>query len=295
MSIFSVQYLKQKTIVIGVPSVYLQDQFIEQILRVFPNRERIYYVGGNNRKKKELGIKSFLEIKSPLERKRILENATETEPVFVVSTYDSCIYLLDDVFDYKIGDEAHHLVGLKNEGIYRQFHKIKSNKSFFMTATIKITEDEEAYSMDNELDFGKCIDIKNTSWAIENKKITDYSLMIIGHTDEEIQNLISKYKPTCEIRLFIAAYSTVTALLTNPNITHALIYTNEISHATQIIEMCIKIFHKLIEDYKRCNEEEHMLLSPYWRERIEITIEYLRKYIYMNSLYSDKTEYDETG
>ena len=47
-------------------------------------------------------------------------------------------------------------------------------KTLFMTATEKTFEmrtNRELYSMENEIFFGKCIDIKTVNWAIENKKI----------------------------------------------------------------------------------------------------------------------------
>ena len=74
--------------------------------------------------------------------------------------------------DFKIGDEAHHLVGIEKEEnkSFRLFHKIKSQKSLFMTATQKIIDtrlNKVIYSMDDETIFGKCIDNKSVYWAFE--------------------------------------------------------------------------------------------------------------------------------
>ena len=52
-----------------------------------------------------------------------------------------------------------------------------------MTATEKVIENNKTnkviYSMDDENIFGKIIDMKSINWAIENKKITDYNLIIL--------------------------------------------------------------------------------------------------------------------
>jgi predicted helicase len=45
--------------------------------------------------------------------------------------------------------------------------------------------------MEDENIFGKIIDIKSINWAIENKKITDYNLVILKNTEDEINNIIN--------------------------------------------------------------------------------------------------------
>ena len=63
-----------------------------------------------------------------------------------------------------------------------------------MTATEKIIENNRTnkiiYSMDDEIIFGKIIDVKTINWAIEHKKITDYNLIILKNTEEEINNTL---------------------------------------------------------------------------------------------------------
>ena len=113
---------------------------------------------------------------------------------FLITTYESCNKLLNNKFDFKIGDEAHHLVGSTEEKTKDAFHKIKSNKSLFMTATEKVIENNRTnkviYSMDDTDIFGQVIDSKSIKWAIENKKITDYYLLILKNTNEEINTII---------------------------------------------------------------------------------------------------------
>ena len=44
--------------------------------------------------------------------------------------------------------------------------------------------------MNDEKIFGKCIDEKTIYWAILNKKITDYNLIILKNTEYEIDSII---------------------------------------------------------------------------------------------------------
>ena len=133
--------MKFKTVLFGVPSIHLQQQIKNEILKLFPN-EIILCVGGYGFSDKS--------------------NITLLKYRFIITTYHSCHLLLDTQFDFKIGDEAHHLVGIETEKGFRSFHKIKSTKTLFMTATEKTIENNitrEKYSMDDENIFGKYIEM----------------------------------------------------------------------------------------------------------------------------------------
>ena len=130
LSILITKLLNFKTVVIGVPSNYLQKQFAKEILRIFSNKSNILFVGGDEIKKSTTNkenINSFLNTN--------LNN----ECKFIITSYHSCHLLVDFDFDFKIGDEAHHLVGIEKEEEkgFRLFHKITSLKTLFMTATEK--------------------------------------------------------------------------------------------------------------------------------------------------------------
>jgi predicted helicase len=151
MSIFITKKLNFKKIIIGVPSCFLQLQFAKEILLIFPNNDNIL-IGSSTDNNKI--IKSFLSKET-------------NEPLFIISTYHSChLYINEEfIFDFKIADECHHLVG-KDDNLDKRrfilFHKIISRKSLYMTATIKnlINYDDKNYSMENQDFFGKTIDEK---------------------------------------------------------------------------------------------------------------------------------------
>jgi predicted helicase len=247
LSILIVQKLNYKSVVIGVPSIQLQRQMKNEIIKIFNNHENILFVGGeidcnvNSTTNKHV-IQKFINKKS-------------SECKFIIATYASCYLLADDnIFDFKIGDEAHHLVCVEKESekTYEKFHKIKSHKTLFMTATEKIASKIE-YTMDNENVFGKYIDVKTIHWAIENKKITDYNLIILKNTEDEIDNIIGslnlcdkkmKHSISHNKELFLSAFMSLKSIEKYNGLTHILIYTNKIESSV-LVEKYINIILQL--------------------------------------------------
>lgn len=232
LSLFIVQEMKFNHIVIGVPSIYLQRQFRSEINKLYPNINNVLYVGGE----------SDEITQSTTDKTRIIDfiHQHHNSPSFIITTYDSCALLKDLYrFDFKIGDEAHHLVGeMKENSDYLQFHKILSNKSLFMTATEKIVESDSnkiICSMDNKKLFGELIDQKSICWAIEHKKITDYNILILSNTNEDIDKIIKHLNiEEYNRELIVSAYMSLKALEIYNGLTHILIYTNTVNHSDLI-------------------------------------------------------------
>jgi superfamily II DNA or RNA helicase len=227
MSILIIQKLNFKKIIIGVPSCFLQNQFAKEIIQIFPNRDNIFISSSTDN---DINIKSFLS-------KNI------NEPLFIITTYHSChLYINDDfIFDFKIADECHHLVG-KNDNPDKHkfilFHKINSLKTLYMTATIKTIDDndnnDKCYSMYNEKIFGKTIDEKTFKWAIDKEMITNYKIIIIENQFHELMEIKHKISSTISNKeLFICVYLTLKLLtiFKENSPSHILIYTNEIKDA----------------------------------------------------------------
>jgi len=227
MSIFITRKLGFMKIIIGVPSCFLQNQFANEILEIFPDKNNIL-------------------IGSSTDNLRIITNFlskdTNKNPLFIITTYHSChLYIHNNlIFDFKIADECHHLTGKDNNDNNKHrfilFHKIKANKSLYMTATKKLLLNKDTndyYSMDDKEVFGETIDEKTFKWAIDNKIISDYKVVII---ENQLNDLIEiKYKLSSSIsnkELFICVYLTLKSLTLKYNSpTHLLIYTNEIKDA----------------------------------------------------------------
>jgi len=223
LSIYFTKTAGYKTIVIGTPSKYLQTQMYDEILEVLPDAI-IRFVGGDN--------------ETPIETiKQELRNVRENT-LFVITTYDSCNKLVGLQFDMKIGDECHHLTGIERENDgYLRFHEIHSNKTLFMTATKKsvdTTNDNTVFSMDDEDIFGKCIDEKSVKWAIDNKVITDYKVVVLKATGNNIDDIIGGLDIQLDdktVEIFISAYMTLKSINSYDDLSHVLCYTNTKEHA----------------------------------------------------------------
>lgn len=244
LGILIVNHLGFKKVVIGVPSIYLQDQMKKEILKIYPNPDNILFVGGN-------------ETNDISHIKEIMDS---NETIFVITTYHSCESIQHiKGFDFKIGDEAHHLVGKQTETGFRSFHNIETTKTLFMTATEKMVDNENierTYSMDNIEQFGDYLDIKTVYWAIENKMITDYNILLIKNTDAEIDEILTHLKIRLETNdntfdkipyinkktLFTSCYMTIKSIIQYTNLSHILLYTNTTDEA----KLCALYLNKLL-------------------------------------------------
>ena len=253
LSIFIIKKLNFKKNIIGVPSCFLQEQFANEILQVFPNKNNIL-----------ISCPSYINNDII---KKFIGNDDNSEPLFIITTYHSCNLFInnDFIFDFKIADECHHLVSkdkYDNEEKRRfiQFHKIKSKKSLYMTATRKIiikndndfkNDNENGYSMDDEKIFGKNIDEKSFKWAIDNDIITNYKIIIIQNQIDELYEIKNKLSSSIiNKELLIYVYITLKSLtiLKENQPSHLLIYTNEIKDA-----QLAKDYIKLILSYEIIN------------------------------------------
>lgn len=243
LSILIVKLLEFKSVVIGVPSNNLQKQIKNEILKIFPNKNNILFVGGDETD----GIKSSTDKTQII---KFLNNNLNSQPKFVISTYHSCHLLVDKdiIFEFKIGDEAHHLVGIEKEEDkgFRLFHKIISSKTLFMTATEKTIEtrtNKEIYSMEDEKIFGKYIDVKSVHWAIENKKITDYNMLVLKNTEEEVDDIITNFRlHIINKEIFISCYMCLKSFEKYNDLTHLLLYTN----TTEDAELSKKYINEIL-------------------------------------------------
>ena len=221
-----------------------------EIIKIFYNLENILYVGG------ESTVKENIESTNNEEyiNKFINTQIKSVDCKFIITTYDSCHKIPNINFDLKIGDESHHLVGSQYEKTKHAFHKIKSDKTLFMTATEKIIEcssnnkylDKIIYSMNDETIFGKLIDFKSINWAIENKKISDYNLIILKNTEDEINNIIKSLNLVISYKeLFFSAFMALKSIEKYNDLTHLLIYTNKTENS--------KLVEQYIEDILNLN------------------------------------------
>lgn len=215
LAVLIAKHCNFKSILIGVPSIYLQTQMLKEVLKIFTNSDKILLIGGDNEK----------STTNPDQISKFFKDNKEFH--IVITTYDSCKLLLPYTFNYKVADESHHLVG-DIDGEYNNFHKIVATKTIFMTATPKNAKGDKVFSMDNQEQFGKIIDERTVQWAIDNNKITDYKVCTIKSTTKEIQSIIKSLgtDDISNIEVFIACYMALLTISKYPNLTHQVLYTN---------------------------------------------------------------------
>lgn len=161
----------------------------------------------------------------------------------------------DIIFDFAIFDECHHLcTSLENTNKYSNTDILKINckKQISLTATMKILKNKEKIdNYDKEL-FGEILDSKSVKWAIDNKKITNYWLLTINMSNEELEEIIVKYNIDVEKKeLFLAAYICLKSTLQYKNFTHTLIYTNSIESANLVNNYIEILIEKNVFNIKR--------------------------------------------
>ena len=240
MTLLIIKHMNYNSVIIGVPSINLQKQWADNILKLY-NIDNILFVGGNADNYKN--IKAISSDNYDIINNKLNLSKKSKSPIFVITTYHSSNILVDKKlsFDFKVGDEAHHLVGIENENNkgFRKFHKIISNKGLYLTATEKIIEKDNydnisKYSMNDEDIFGKYIDVKSIKWAIENNKITDYKILVIKNTIDEVESIIKSLNiKVSDKNIFISCYMCLKSLEKYDDLTHILLYTNSVKEAEQ--------------------------------------------------------------
>ena len=230
LSLITALELKSKKILIGVPNKNLKSQWINAIKKLF-NKHNIVH---KNYENKEQYNDAFIIVTTYHNSKKFLN--------------------LDITVDFKIADEAHHLCGIRDDKAesknFVKFLAIKTDKSLFLTATRKITDDEgDLHSMDDEDIFGPVIDEKSVYWAINEKLLTEYSLIDIANTAEDILQIMEKIGITTayddlkeqdkSVNLFLSAYIALKEINeTSNNLNKLLIYANTIESAMRIRDYC---------------------------------------------------------
>ncbi|MCQ2208596.1 MAG: DEAD/DEAH box helicase family protein, partial [Paludibacteraceae bacterium] len=121
------------------------------------------------------------------------------------------------VFDYIVCDEAHRTTGVMkdrdNESSFTKIHddkNVQGKKRLYMTATPRLygesaqkkaaEKDAVLFSMDDEKIYGKEFFRVNFSYAVENKLLTDYKVLVLtvngsdlpANIKEKVENPLSK-------------------------------------------------------------------------------------------------------
>lgn len=182
-------------------------------------------VGKRQNSKEDIAGSTKLDIEIPATTNYV-KIASEAKPdapdklTVIFSTYQSieAISKAQNIeglqeFDLIICDEAHRTTGAKlddeDESDFVKVHDnyfIKGKKRIYMTATprvysadVKSTAKEvnaTVYSMDDEEKFGRDLFVRGFGWAVENKLLTDYKVLVLaideGVVSASVQNRLKE-------------------------------------------------------------------------------------------------------
>jgi predicted helicase len=212
-----------KTILIGVPSILLLIQWVENIKKIFDY--------------------NILCVKNSINISEIEQFILNNKNLIIITTYASCHKVksasknINFTFDVKILDEIHHLTNILNENdkTFIQILNINSLKQISLTATLKILEDENVnfVSNNNELFFGKIVIEKCLLWGIKLNIICDYVVKIVSTLIDDIQKITPCNILDYDKKLFLSAYVALQSL--NDSTHHILIYANSCENSIKII------------------------------------------------------------
>lgn len=233
ISLWSIQGLKSKTILIGVPNKLLLWQWENVICKLFLNIPHLIVFS----KKTIKDIMDFLE--------------NNQKSCIVITTYHSAHKVYNATkhtnfkFDMKINDEVHHLTSDNIQVAYDkktfiQMLNIPSVKQLSLTATLKEVKgicNDDVVSNDNVEYFGKIIDRKCLLWAINENIICDYVIQTIVTNEEQLEEQLSRFRIIEENdkRLFLSAFASLKSIFDGHS-HHLLIYLNTQDNSSKLIQ-----------------------------------------------------------
>ena len=236
--------------VLGVSRSNLLEQMVREFRRVFPT-VHLCLVGGT-----PVRMKTRENIYGPTTNADSIrlwdEEHSDVIRAYIVM-YPSAHRLVDAEVEATVCvvDECHHLCKRNDSTSNRTWHQfwnIPTKKTLPITATPIYTETDDSDvvgTMSEVSVFGPRISAcdRSVRWAIENKCITDYDLVVVDHTISEVEDLTNAIFPSAtstpqddrQKLLFLGAYETVNAMRRWPDrVKHVFIYTHTIEEAKQV-------------------------------------------------------------
>lgn len=144
----------------------------------------------------------------------IVGNSNSNNSKIIFSTYQSLDKIVEAVkhnnnnnivYNLSIADEAHRTAGLfkSNFNLIHDDRNIRVAKRLYMTATPRVVsnnvkdrldDDEYIYDMSDTNIFGNVVYQKTFKDAIDNKILSDYKILAVGVSDDDIHNYIKDNK-----------------------------------------------------------------------------------------------------
>lgn len=261
--------MTNKLTIVVVPSLFLLSQFYNdwafQIASEMKKKYEFILVGSDNDKSEIIfNANDLIVTTSPITIStnitQIIKRYEGNHKIIIVTTYQSSDKLIEGLKNIKIVpdlcifDEAYKTVGQmdKQFNILLDDKNIQIKKRLFMIATPKIfsenIESDKILSMNNEIWYGKSIDVFNTFDAIKKGCSVDYEIVTLYTNDQHIEQLIIKNKYIEHDKKTIDRHSLANAIMllsqfAKTECNHLLTYHNSIDSSKQfkiLLETLIK-------------------------------------------------------
>jgi hypothetical protein len=258
--------------IIGVPSVILVKQMLDEVRKIFATCP-ILCVMGNTLQ----GVVCTSDSATIEQWDSAHANAVRVLSTTYASSGKVAIAAL--TAHVLVADECHHLVRnnantslhpatsthdtTRPNRSWQAFWDISATKSLFLTATPLYAEEEGGGggnthgTMSDVSKFGARLHgcDRSVKWAIENKCIVDYNVILMDHREEEVDTMMEELFPDKPIdddfnQLFLSTLITLKTIVKYVAVcgvgTHFLIYVNTIEQADTIDSIVQFILEKQI-------------------------------------------------
>jgi superfamily II DNA or RNA helicase len=261
-SMWLLERLHPITSIVVVPSLYLLSQIYNEYVQHITNLKKNFILVGSdcdvNDGEYHNGLLITTDVMEISDRVTFFEN-----DVIIITTYQSSdkvinsLSLLGITPDICIFDEAHKTVG----EIGKQFNLLlddknfKINKRLFMTATPKVyggEKNDEIYSMNDEIWYGKNIYTYNTGNAIADDRLCDYQIISMLSNDNHIKQFVEtnkyvKFNDNSNDSYYLASGIMLLNAFKDGECHHMITYHNTVANTKQFV----KILQSLLGIYKQ--------------------------------------------
>ena len=252
-------------ILIGVPSILLLHQWCEDINKLCNFK--------------------ILCVFNTIDINDIKDFVKKHNKFIIITTYVSSLKIVkalkNFIFDFKILDEVHHLTNEdieENKNSFVQVLNIKSLKQISLTATLKISENNENIISNNNIKyFGNIIVKKCLLWGIKLNIICDYVIKMVAITQHDINKIIPINITDYEKKLFLSAFTSLQSIY-DKSAHHILIYSNTIENSKKIYG-----FIKFLLDIKYFN------INNVYYSNYDGNMKYLEQQTILNNFNNSKT------
>lgn len=249
MALSIAKNINSNTILIGVPTILLLDQFYEELKYYYPISSIFKFYSKEDINKPKIITNDLLKyLESNNRYKIVLTTYHSSENILLIAN------TLNFKFDLVILDEAHHLHS-KNQKLFNNILEIPFNNRLILTATpYNGAENDKILSLEHSPIFEGKSNTKSISWAIKNNYITDYNIIILNIKDlDDILNLDENKD------LVLSSYMCLKCIFSNKS-KKIIVYCNKVKNAKKVQEIIGFLLSNYMDDVNLFNPRQKQLV-----------------------------------